>query len=40
MIIIFFFFEKKKWLEGWVGGVSSIQFLGGFLDFFLFCKAP
>ena len=32
-------FPKKVWMEGgWVGGVSSIQFFFGFLDFFNFAK--
>ena len=26
--------NKKKWIEGWVGGLSSIQFVFGFLEFF------
>ena len=28
-------FKKKKiWIGGWVGGLSSIQFFFGFLEFF------
>ena len=26
--------KKKNWIGGWVGGLSSIQFFFGFLDFF------
>ena len=35
-------FPKKPniWIGGWVGGLSSIQFFWGFLDFFKLCKAP
>ena len=33
-------FQKKKVWMGWVGGVSSIQFFWGFLEFFKVCKAP
>ena len=32
-------YPKKVWM-GWVGGVSSIQFYFGFLEFFKLCKAP
>ena len=31
---------QKNWIEGWVGVVSSIQFLFGFLEFFNFAKPP
>ena len=27
-------FPKKNWIGGWVGGLSSIQFFFGFLEFF------
>ena len=27
-------FQKKKLIGGWVGGLSSIQFFFGFLEFF------
>ena len=26
--------KKKNWIGGWVGGLSSIQFFFGFLEFF------
>ena len=26
--------KKNIWIGGWVGGLSSIQFFFGFLDFF------
>ena len=31
-------FQKKKFGWGWVGGVSSIQFVLDFLNFFNFAK--
>ena len=32
--------KKKSLVVGWVGGLSSIQFCFGFLEFFKLCKAP
>ena len=26
--------KKKNWIGGWVGGLSSIQIIFGFLEFF------
>ena len=31
-------FPKQIWMEGWVGGVSSIQFFWDFWHFFNFAK--
>ena len=33
-------FQKKYWIGGWVGGVSSIQMLFGCLEFFLTLQHP
>ena len=31
-------FQKKNWIGGWVGGLSSIQFFWDFWNFFNFAK--